>query len=97
MTIHQVNQDGAGSYNCEVDPTGTGTSFAAMTVTQNVPGRDVPIIGSLSAAKATDFQVQAQLPAGTQCTGAGGACLMRCKNTAIGKWHRVCVKSLRAN
>ncbi len=85
MTIHQVNQDGAGEYNCQVDPTGTGSSFEDMTVTQNVPGRDVPIIGSLSGAKATDFPVQAQLPAGTTCTGAGGACLMRCMNTAIGK------------
>lgn len=86
MTLHQVNQDGAGPYTCQADATGTGTSFADMTVTQQVPGKNVPVIGSLSAAKATNFTLAAQLPAGTTCSGAGGACLVRCMNAAIGQW-----------
>ncbi|KLO06366.1 hypothetical protein SCHPADRAFT_895496 [Schizopora paradoxa] len=80
MTLHQVNQDGAGPYTCEVSTDATGQNFAAMTVTTNVPGFD-----SLSLAQATDFPLVAQLPAGTNCTGGpdGNACLVRCKNNAI--------------
>ncbi|GAA6032514.1 hypothetical protein JCM8097_004794 [Rhodosporidiobolus ruineniae] len=87
MTLHQVNQDGAGPYTVEVDPTGTGNSFQPMEVTQQVPGRDLPGIGSISKAKATDFPLAAKLPAGIQCTGGGpgkGVCLIRARNTAIG-------------
>lgn len=85
MTLHQVNQDGAGPYTCQADATGTGTAFADMTVTQQVPGKNVPVIGSLSTAKATNFTLAAQMPAGTTCSGAGGACLVRCMNAAIGE------------
>jgi len=77
-------EDGAGPYTCQADATGTGAAFVDMTVTQQVPGKDVPIIGSLSGAKATNFTLAAQMPAGTTCTGAGGACLVRCMNSAIG-------------
>lgn len=50
-----------------------------MTVTTNVPGRN-----SRSRAKATDFPLVAQAPAGTACTGGpdGNACIVRCRNDA---------------
>ncbi|PAV22955.1 putative gEgh 16 [Pyrrhoderma noxium] len=79
MTLHQVNGDGAGPYTCEVSTDATGANFAAMTVTTNVPGRN-----SRSNAKATDFALVAQMPAGATCTGGanGDACLVRCRNAA---------------
>ncbi|KAL5536238.1 hypothetical protein ACEPAF_59 [Sanghuangporus sanghuang] len=79
MTLHQVNGDGAGPYTCEVSTDATGANFAAMTVTTNVPGRN-----SRSNAKATDFALVAQMPAGATCTGGpnGDACLVRCRNSA---------------
>jgi hypothetical protein len=80
MTLHQVNQDGAGPYSCDVSPSGSAADFVAMQVTQNVPGK----IGlSFSAAK--DFTLVAQMPAGTACTGgpAGDACVVRCRNQAL--------------
>lgn len=50
MTLHQVNGDGAGPYECMIDSTGAGTNWVPMTVATNVPGED-----SRSKAKATDF------------------------------------------
>jgi hypothetical protein len=38
MTLHQVNGDGAGPYECMIDATGAGTQWEPMQVTQNVPG-----------------------------------------------------------
>jgi len=80
MTLHQVNQDGAGPYTCAVSTDATGANFIAMTVTTNVPGQN-----SLSLAQATDFPLIAQMPAGTACTGGadGNACLVRCTNSAL--------------
>ncbi|EIN07970.1 hypothetical protein PUNSTDRAFT_135487 [Punctularia strigosozonata HHB-11173 SS5] len=80
MTLHQVNQDGAGPYTCAVSADGTGADFVAMDVTQNVPG-----VLSLSKAKATNFTLIAAMPAGTTCTGGpnGDACLVRCRNGAV--------------
>lgn len=71
-------------FSLQVDPTGTGDSFVPMTIVTNVPGSDLPIIGSRSKAKATDFPLVAQLAAGTKCTGGSGTtCLIRCRNTSI--------------
>lgn len=50
MTLHQVNGDGAGPYECMIDSTGTGTQWTSMAVTTNVPGTN-----SRSQAKAQDF------------------------------------------
>lgn len=50
MTLHQVNGDGAGPYECMIDSTGTGNQWTAMAVTTNVPGKN-----SNSNAKATDL------------------------------------------
>ncbi|KAF7439723.1 hypothetical protein PC9H_000059 [Pleurotus ostreatus] len=79
MTLHQVNGDGAGPYTCQVSADATGQNFVAMTVTTQVPGKN-----SRSNAKATDFPLVAQMPAGMTCTGGpnGDACLVRCRNAA---------------
>ncbi|KAF7337112.1 GEgh 16 [Mycena venus] len=78
MTLHQVNGDGAGPYTCDVSGDG-GNTFVAATVTQQVPGKN-----GRSKAKATDFALTAQLPAGMACTAGpnGDACLLRCRNPA---------------
>ncbi|KAJ7687873.1 hypothetical protein B0H17DRAFT_939051 [Mycena rosella] len=76
MTLHQVNGDGAGPYTCDVSGDG-GNTFQAATVTQQVPGKN-----GRSQAKATDFALTAQLPAGMACTAGpnGDACILRCRN-----------------
>jgi len=78
MTLHQVNQDGAGPYSCDVSGDG-GNTFQAATVTKNVPG----FLG-LSASAAKDFPIEVQMPAGASCAGGpdGNACIVRCKNQA---------------
>lgn len=97
MTLHQVNGDGAGPYECMIDSTGTGTQWVAMTVTTNVPGEN-----SRSDAKAQDFvsasfthpmihtntlqPLTAKVAADQTCTGsaagAEGVCMVRCNNAA---------------
>ncbi|CCO30280.1 hypothetical protein BN14_04307 [Rhizoctonia solani AG-1 IB] len=79
MTVHQVNGDGAGPYTCDVSADASGQNFVAMKVTTNVPGEN-----SRSKAKAEDFPLVAQMPAGTTCTGGpnGDACVVRCRNAA---------------
>ncbi|KAK6540690.1 hypothetical protein TWF694_008083 [Orbilia ellipsospora] len=86
LTYHQVNQDGAGPYQCTYDPTSGGTdpsAFKPCKMTQDVPGT----IGGLSTVTATSFEVKAQLPQGISCTGqSGGAknvCVLRIRNTSI--------------
>lgn len=41
---------------------------------------DVPGTKGKSNAKNTAFPLNIQMPAGTKCSGPGGACLVRCKN-----------------
>lgn len=81
MTLHQVNGDGAGPYECMIDSTGAGTQWIAMGVVTNVPGEN-----SRSKAKATDFPLTAKVAADQTCTGsvAGmeGVCMVRCNNAA---------------
>jgi len=87
MTLHQVNQDGAGPYTCDVSGDG-GNTFQAATVTTQVPGKF-----GLSLAKATDFPLVAQMPAGMACTAGpnGDACIMRCRNPALAGPFGSCV------
>ncbi|KAL5640119.1 hypothetical protein ACGC1H_007417 [Rhizoctonia solani] len=77
MTLHQVNQDGAGPYTCDISADG-GNSFQAAKVTKNVPGAFL----GLSTATAEDFPLNVQMPAGMQCAGGpnGDACVVRCRN-----------------
>ncbi|KAG8776322.1 hypothetical protein FRC12_000981 [Ceratobasidium sp. 428] len=79
MTVHQVNGDGAGPYTCDVSTDATGQNFVAMKVITNVPGTN-----SRSNAKAQDFPLVAQMPAGAACSGGpnGDACIVRCRNAA---------------
>ncbi|KAF7328849.1 GEgh 16 [Mycena venus] len=93
MTLHQVNQDGAGPFTCDVSGDG-GNTFQAATVTQQVPGKF-----GLSLATATDFPLTAQIPAyvpsfrGMACTAGpnGDACIMRCRNQALAGPFGSCV------
>lgn len=39
MTVHQVNGDGAGPYECMVNADGTATQWTNIQVTTNVPGQ----------------------------------------------------------
>jgi len=87
MTLHQVNQDGAGPYKCDVSTDG-GNTFQPATVSTNVPGA----LG-LSLAAATDFPLVMQVAAGTTCAGGpnGDACIARCRNPAIAGPFGSCV------
>ena len=40
MTLHQVNADGAGPYECMINADATGQNWQNIDVTQNVPGRN---------------------------------------------------------
>jgi len=87
MTLHQVNEDGAGPFTCDVSGDG-GNTFQAATVTTNVPGKF-----GLSLAAAKDFPLVAQMPAGMSCTAGpnGDACIMRCRNPALAGPFGSCV------
>ncbi|KAJ6459490.1 hypothetical protein C8R47DRAFT_994627, partial [Mycena vitilis] len=87
MTLHQVNQDGAGPFTCDVSGDG-GNTFQAATVTTNVPGKF-----GLSFATAQDFPLTATMPAGMACTAGpnGDACIMRCRNQALAGPFGSCV------
>ncbi|KAF8588626.1 hypothetical protein K439DRAFT_572967 [Ramaria rubella] len=86
MNLHQVNQDGAGPFTCDVSTDG-GNTFQPAQVTQNVPG-----VNGLSLAVATDFPLTMQV-ATTNCTGgpAGNACIARCRNPALAGPFGSCV------
>ncbi|PAV17868.1 gEgh 16 [Pyrrhoderma noxium] len=93
MTLHQVNQDGAGPYSCDVSGDG-GATFTDAEVTKNVPG-----FLSLSGATATDFPLVAKMPAGMACTAGpnGDACIVRCRNAAIAGPFGSCVAVTNSN
>jgi hypothetical protein len=81
VTIHQVNADGAGPYECDLDETSNGaTNFVKLKVTNNVPGAN-----GLSQAEATNFAINVQMPDNFNCVGAstGDICTVRCRNTAV--------------
>ncbi|CAE6443816.1 hypothetical protein ACGC1H_002502 [Rhizoctonia solani] len=79
MVMHQVNGDGAGPYTCGVSADASAQNFVDMKIVTNVPGQN-----SRSNARAQDFPLVAQMPAGTACTGGpnGDACIIRCRNAA---------------
>ncbi|KAH8749670.1 hypothetical protein BGZ57DRAFT_968342 [Hyaloscypha finlandica] len=77
MTLHQINQDGAGPFTAMVDATSGGTDVAAFKkaeVTQNVPG----LVAGISTTTTTDFPVKMQMPAGMTCSGTVGAATNVC-------------------
>ncbi|KAG9237483.1 hypothetical protein BJ875DRAFT_148590 [Amylocarpus encephaloides] len=83
MTMHQINQDGAGPFTAMVDATSGGTdpaAFKTAEVTQNVPG----LVAGISTTTTTDFPVKVQMPQGMTCSGSvGGAsnvCVVKMQN-----------------
>ncbi|KAJ4373514.1 hypothetical protein N0V86_007654 [Didymella sp. IMI 355093] len=81
VTIHQVNADGAGPYECDLDETSNAaTKFTKLKVANNVPGAN-----GLSQAKEQDFTINVAMPDNFNCIGAstGNICTVRCRNTAV--------------
>ncbi|KAF2245834.1 hypothetical protein BU26DRAFT_57282 [Trematosphaeria pertusa] len=81
VTIHQVNADGAGPYECDLDQTSNAAiNFVPLTVANNVPGTN-----GLSQAKEQDFTINVQMPQNFNCIGAstGDICTVRCRNNAV--------------
>ncbi|PHH92045.1 hypothetical protein CDD83_9163 [Cordyceps sp. RAO-2017] len=80
LTMHQVNADGAGPYECDLDEaSNTGIISQNLSVLNNVPG-----INGLSQAKTEAFKMTVQMPDQLKCTGAstGNVCTVRCRNNA---------------
>jgi hypothetical protein len=90
MTLHQINQDGAGPFTAMVDATSGGTdpaAFKTAEVTQNVPG----LVAGISTTTTTDFPVTVKMPAGMTCSGTVGdatnVCVVKMQNaTPAGKY-----------
>ncbi|KAL1638152.1 hypothetical protein SLS58_008892 [Diplodia intermedia] len=80
VTIHQVNADGAGPYECDLDESSNAGTFTKLQVSNNVPGEN-----GLSDAKFKDFTINVQMPDNLNCTGAspGNICTVRCRNNAL--------------
>ncbi|CAN9089304.1 hypothetical protein CUC08_Gglean000966 [Alternaria sp. MG1] len=81
VTIHQVNADGAGPFECDMDETSNAvTTFTPLKVSNNIPGSF-----GLSQAKEKDFVINVQMPDNFNCLGAstGNICTVRCRNNAI--------------
>ncbi|KAF2269393.1 hypothetical protein CC78DRAFT_508786 [Lojkania enalia] len=81
VTIHQVNSDGTGPYECDLDETSNAAiNFIPLQVANNVPGTN-----GLSQAKEQDFTIQVEMPANFNCIGAstGDICTVRCRNNAV--------------
>lgn len=64
VTIHQVNADGAGPYECDLDESSNVGAFTKLQVSNNVPGEN-----GLSDAKFKDFTINVQMPDNLNCTG----------------------------
>ncbi|KAF1847859.1 uncharacterized protein K460DRAFT_64757 [Cucurbitaria berberidis CBS 394.84] len=81
VTIHQVNADGAGPFECDMDETSNAvTTFRPLKVSNNVPGTN-----GLSQAKEKEFTINVQMPDDFNCIGAstGNICTVRCRNNAV--------------
>ncbi|CAE6518629.1 unnamed protein product [Rhizoctonia solani] len=77
MTLHQVNGDGGGPFTAMFNTDGTGQKWQNATVVTQAPGEN-----GLLAGGPFNSLFEAQLPAGTKCTGGtnGDACLVRVSN-----------------
>ncbi|KAL0944909.1 cas1 appressorium specific protein [Colletotrichum truncatum] len=82
MTLHQVNGDGGGPYDCMINGDGTGASWTAINVVTTPPGQN----SRNRAGAMTDFPLKATIPADQTCTGTvagqNNVCLVRCQNAA---------------
>ncbi|KAG8715901.1 hypothetical protein FRC11_013403 [Ceratobasidium sp. 423] len=77
MTLHQVNGDGGGPFTAMFNTDGTGRKWQNATVVTQAPGENGLLVGG-----PFNSLFEAQLPAGTKCTGGtnGDACLVRVSN-----------------
>ncbi|KAK6330484.1 hypothetical protein TWF696_003375 [Orbilia brochopaga] len=87
VTIHQVNADGAGPYNCRIDQYSIAAdrwSPTKLTVSIQIPG-DQNSINAAGSLKSWPLQVK--LPADLDCKGSfggeGNICIVRCENQAV--------------
>ena len=86
MTLHQINEDGAGPFDCKLDTTGTGLNFTStllLSLTQ------VPGVGGRNKKKTIDWPFAVGLPSDMKCTGSSGnltgICMVKCWNP-VGPW-----------
>ncbi|KAI1371864.1 hypothetical protein F4677DRAFT_434362 [Hypoxylon crocopeplum] len=80
VTVHQVNADGAGPYECSLVEAGNnGIITQNLTVENNVPG-----VNGFSQAKTQQFEILVNMPDTFACVGssAGNVCTVRCRNNA---------------
>lgn len=77
ITLHQVNGDGGGPFTAMFNADGTGLKWQNATVVTQAPGENGLLVGG-----PFNSLFEAQLPAGTKCTGGtnGDACLIRVSN-----------------
>ncbi|KAF6798189.1 cas1 appressorium specific protein [Colletotrichum sojae] len=82
MTLHQVNGDGGGPYDCMINGDATGATWTNINVLTTPPGQN----SRNRAGAMTDFPMKAQIPADQTCTGTvagqNNICLVRCQNAA---------------
>ncbi|KAF6828432.1 cas1 appressorium specific protein [Colletotrichum plurivorum] len=82
MTLHQVNGDGGGPYDCMINGDATGATWTNINVLTTPPGTN----SRNRAGAMTDFPMKAQIPADQTCTGTvagqNNICLVRCQNAA---------------
>ncbi|KKA26947.1 hypothetical protein TD95_001073, partial [Thielaviopsis punctulata] len=63
VTLHQVNQDGAGPFTCELFSSASNSSAQKMTVVNDVPGSN-----GLSQAKFHEFNITVLAPTEFDCS-----------------------------
>ncbi|EXF76033.1 hypothetical protein CFIO01_00518 [Colletotrichum fioriniae PJ7] len=82
MTLHQVNGDGGGPYDCMINADATGASWTNINVVTTPPGQN----SRNRDGAMTDFPLKAAIPADQTCTGTvagqSNVCLVRCQNAA---------------
>ncbi|KAF4930717.1 hypothetical protein CGCVW01_v000813 [Colletotrichum viniferum] len=82
MTLHQVNGDGGGPYDCMINGDATGATWTNINVITTPPGQN----SRNRNGAMTDFPMRAQIPADQACTGTvagqNNVCLVRCQNAA---------------
>ncbi|CAI0647219.1 unnamed protein product [Colletotrichum noveboracense] len=82
MTLHQVNGDGGGPYDCMINADATGAQWTNINVITTPPGQN----SRNRDGAMTDFPLKAAIPADQTCTGTvagqSNVCLVRCQNAA---------------
>ncbi|KAI0630658.1 hypothetical protein C8Q77DRAFT_1219566 [Trametes polyzona] len=79
LGMFQVNADGGGPFTAEINTDATGKTWKAINVLAQPPG----VNGIIHNAPANST-ITVEIPAGTKCTGANGACVLRFNNGGPG-------------